>query len=78
MTDRAPSNSWAPVAPVAGVAVGTVVLGRRAIANSWVPVDPVVGGAVGAVVVRPRAISYSWGLEGLVGGVPPMLAVGDL
>ena len=76
MVGRIPSNSWAPVVPVAGAAVGAVVLGRRAIVNSWVPEDPVVGGAVGVVVVRSRAISHSWGLVNLVGGVRPALTAG--
>ena len=78
MAGRVPSNSWAPVVPVAGAAVRAVVVGRRTIANSWVLVDPVVGGEVGAAVVQPRAISPSWELAGLGGGVHPTPAVGDV
>ena len=64
--------------PIAGAAVGAVVLGRRAIANSWMPEDPVVGGTVGAVAVRPWAMSHFWELVSLVGGERPTLAVGDV
>ena len=53
-------------------------MGCRGISNSWVTVDPVVGGELGAVVVPFRAIPHPWALVGLVGGVRPMLAEGDV